>query len=164
MMKSKLNYASALVLLLRLRQACDHPKLVEGKLEKDKDALSEETKPKKNEADVDALADLLGGLDVEAKHCDICGWELDRQSRQPGTDKCKACYEDLEYFKHNEDGGELKAPKTKTRKKKTKVKKVVVEKVKTEVVKKRKPRNRRAILDSDEEEEDADWIVSGDEQ
>ncbi|KAI8958111.1 SNF2 family N-terminal domain-containing protein [Daldinia sp. FL1419] len=164
MMKSKLNYASALVLLLRLRQACDHPKLVEGKLEKDKDALSEESKPKKNEADMDALADLLGGLDVEAKHCDICGWELDRDSRQPGSDKCKACYEDLEYFKHHEDGGELKAPKTRTRKKKTKVKKVVVEKVKTEKVKTRKPRNRRAILDSDEEEEEADWIVSGDEQ
>ncbi|KAI0844659.1 SNF2 family N-terminal domain-containing protein [Daldinia vernicosa] len=166
MMKSKLNYASALVLLLRLRQACDHPKLVEGKLEKDKDALSEETKPKKNEADVDALADLLGGLDVETKHCDICGWELDRESRQPGTDKCKACYEDLEYFKHHEDGGQLKAPKTRTRKKKTKtkVKKVVVEKVKAEVVKKRKPRNRRAILDSDDEDEEADWIVSDDEQ
>ncbi|KAI2633048.1 SNF2 family N-terminal domain-containing protein [Hypomontagnella submonticulosa] len=166
MMKGKLNYASALVLLLRLRQTCDHPKLVEGKLEKDKDALSEETKPKRNDTDVDALADLLGGLDVETKHCDICGWELDRDTRQPGTDKCKDCFEDLEYFRHHEDGGDLKAPKTKTRKKKTKskVKKVVEEQVKTEIVKKRKPRNRRAIIDSDDEEEEADWIVSGDEQ
>ncbi|KAI1371062.1 SNF2 family N-terminal domain-containing protein [Hypoxylon crocopeplum] len=168
MMRNKLNYASALVLLLRLRQACDHPKLVEGKLEKDKDALSEDTKPKKSDTDVDALADLLGGLGVEAKHCDICGWELDRDSRQPGTDKCKACYEDLEYFKHHEDGGELKAPKTRTKSKKTKlkskVKQVVEEKVKTEVVKKRKPRNRRAIIDSDDEEEEADWIVSDEEQ
>ncbi|KAI1458127.1 SNF2 family N-terminal domain-containing protein [Annulohypoxylon moriforme] len=166
MMRSKLNYASALVLLLRLRQACDHPKLVEGKLEKDKDALSEETKPKKNDADVDALADLLGGLGVETKHCDICGWELDNESRQPGSDKCKACFEDLEYFKHHEDGGDLKAPKIRAKKKKSKakVKKIVEEKVKTEVVRKRKPRNRRAVLDSDEEEEEADWIVSGDEQ
>ncbi|KAI2469606.1 SNF2 family N-terminal domain-containing protein [Annulohypoxylon bovei var. microspora] len=166
MMKNKLNYASALVLLLRLRQACDHPKLVEGKLEKDKDALSEETKPKKNDRDVDALADLLGGLDVETKHCDICGWELDHESRQPGSDKCKACFEDLEYFKHNEEGGDLKAPKMRSKKKKskTKVKKVVEEKVKIEIVQKRKPRNRRAIIDSDDEEEGADWIVSGDEQ
>ncbi|KAI1777270.1 SNF2 family N-terminal domain-containing protein [Hypoxylon cercidicola] len=166
MMRSKVNYASALVLLLRLRQACDHPKLVEGKLERDKDALTEETKPKKADADMDALADLLGGLDVEAKHCEICGWELDRDTRQPGSDKCKACYEDLEYFKHYEDGGDLKAPKTRTRKKKNKVKvtKVVEEKVKTEVIKKRQPRNRRAVLDSDDEEEEADWIVSGDEQ
>ncbi|KAI1769337.1 SNF2 family N-terminal domain-containing protein [Hypoxylon sp. FL1150] len=171
MMRSKVNYASALVLLLRLRQACDHPKLVEGKLEKDRDALTEETKPKKVDSEMDALADLLGGLDVEAKHCEICGWELGHDTRQPGSDKCKACYEDLEYFKHHEDGGELKTPKTRTRKKKTKVKqekvkvkKVVEEKVKTEVFQKRKPRNRRAILDSDDEEDEGDWIVSGDEQ
>lgn len=183
MMKNKLNYASALVLLLRLRQACDHPKLVEGKLEKDKDALSEETKPKKGDADVDALADLLGGLDVEVKHCDICGWELDHEMRQPGTDKCKACYEDLQYFKHYENGGDLKTPKIRSRKKKSKAKevkkakkvkkvkrlpKVVEEQVESEadvqVVKKRKPRNRRAVLDSDDEDEEADWIVSGDEQ
>ncbi|KAI1101248.1 SNF2 family N-terminal domain-containing protein [Jackrogersella minutella] len=165
MLKKKLNYASALVLLLRLRQACDHPKLVEGKLEKDKDALSEETKPKKNDGDVDALADLLGGLGVETKHCDICGWELDQESRQVGTDKCKACYEDLEYFKHHEEGGTFKAPKTKKKNKtKVKVTKVVEEKVKTELVRKRKPRNRRAVLDSDDEEEEGDWIVSGDEQ
>lgn len=171
MMRSKVNYASALVLLLRLRQACDHPKLVEGKLEKDKDALSEETKPKKADSDMDALADLLGGLDVEAKHCEICGWELGHDTRQPGSDKCKACYEDLEYFKHHEDGGELKTPKIRARKKKSKVKKekikvkkVVEEKVKTEIVQKRKPRNRRAILDSDDEEDEGDWIVSGDEQ
>ncbi|KAI1397509.1 SNF2 family N-terminal domain-containing protein [Hypoxylon fuscum] len=163
MMKKKLNYASALVLLLRLRQACDHPKLVEGKLEKDKDALTEETKPKKSDTDMDALADLLGGLDVEAKHCEICGWELGNDNRQPGSDKCKACFEDLEYFKHHEDGGDFKAPKSKT-KKKSKVKKVVEEKVKTELVKKRQPRNRRAIVDSDDEEAEADWIVSGDEQ
>ncbi|KAI0009259.1 SNF2 family N-terminal domain-containing protein [Xylariaceae sp. FL0662B] len=162
MMRSKLNYASALVLLLRLRQACNHPKLVEGKLEKDKDAL-EDTKQKKGDADIDALADLLGGLDVEAKHCEICGWELDNDNRQSGTDKCKACFEDLEYFKHHEDGGELKAPKVKSRKK-SKVKKVVKEKVKTEVVQKRKPRNRRAIIDSDDEEAEGSWIVSGDEQ
>ncbi|KAI1322748.1 SNF2 family N-terminal domain-containing protein [Xylariaceae sp. FL0255] len=180
MMKGKVNYASALVLLLRLRQACNHPKLVEGKLEKDKDALSDETRPKKNDADVDDLADLLGGLGVEAKHCEICGWVLDQDTRQPGSDKCKSCYEDLEYFKHHEEGGELKAPKTRKvyKKKKTEKKsmKKVVEKAKAvssesdeesddDVPIKRKPRNRRAILmDSDDEEAEGEWIVSGDEQ
>ncbi|KAI0142912.1 SNF2 family N-terminal domain-containing protein [Xylariaceae sp. FL1272] len=174
MMRGKVNYASALVLLLRLRQACNHPKLVEGKLEKDKDALSEESRPKKIDEDVDALADLLGGLDVEAKHCEICGWELDREHRQPGSDKCKACFEDLQYFKYHEEGGDLKAPKTRTRPKQNKEKKVVKKVVKkveevveeTEAVafSKRKPRNRRAIIDSDDEEEEGEWLNSGDEQ
>ncbi|KAH9885484.1 SNF2 family N-terminal domain-containing protein [Xylariomycetidae sp. FL2044] len=164
MLRGKINYASALVLLLRLRQACNHPKLVEGKLEKDRDALSEETRPKKTVTDVDDLADLLGGMAVEATHCEICGWQLDHENRQHGSDKCKACFADLEYFKHNEEGGELKAPKMRTRKKKSKVTKVVKEKIEPKAVTKRKQRNRRAIIDSDDEEEEADWIVSGDEQ
>ncbi|KAI1275545.1 SNF2 family N-terminal domain-containing protein [Xylaria sp. FL0933] len=167
MMRVKVNYASALVLLLRLRQACNHPKLVEGKLEKDKDALSEETRPKKSDADVDALADMLGGLGVETKHCEICGWDLDGEHRQPGTDKCKACFEDLEYFKHHEEGGDLKAPKVRTSKKKvknTRNKGRVTEEGKIEAFVKRKPRNRRAIVDSDDEDEEGEWIVSGDEQ
>lgn len=169
MMRGKVNYASALVLLLRLRQSCNHPKLVEGKLEKDKDALSEEVRPRKHEADVDALADLLGGLDVEAKHCEICGWELDAEHRQPGSDKCKECFADLEYFQHHEEGGDLKAPKTRP-KRKTKPKKKITkkeptpEKGKGEVFAKRKPRNRRAVLDSDDEEEEGEWIVSDGEQ
>ncbi len=165
MMRGKLNYASALVLLLRLRQACNHPKLVEGKLEKDKDALAEDTNTKKTDGDVDALADLLGGLDVQAKHCEICGFELDNDNRQPNSDKCKACFEDLEYFKHHEDG-DLKAPEKRTRnkKKKSKVTEIVEETVKAEKVQKRKPRNRRAIVDSDDDEEEGEWIVSGDEQ
>ncbi|KAI1263153.1 hypothetical protein F5Y18DRAFT_394827 [Xylariaceae sp. FL1019] len=174
MMRGKVNYASALVLLLRLRQACNHPKLVEGKLEKDKDALSEESRPKKNDEDVDVLADLLGGLDVEAKHCEICGWELDREHRQPGSDKCKGCFEDLQYFKYHEEGGDLKGPKARTRPKKNKAKKVVrtvakkveevVEETEAVAFSKRKPRNRRAIIDSDDEEEEGEWLNSGDEQ
>ncbi|KAK6062934.1 SNF2 family helicase [Seiridium cupressi] len=187
--KGKVNYANALVLLLRLRQVCNHPKLVEGKLEKDREALNTESKPKKDDADVDALADLLGGLDVEARHCDICGWELEKNNRVQGKDICKSCYEDLEYFNNHENDG-AEAPK-KVKKPKAKVKKVVKEKVKTELVKNssrrpknrmtgldsdndeengsivkqtRKPRNRPAVLDSDDEEADGSWIVSGDEQ
>ncbi|KAI1861655.1 uncharacterized protein JN550_010725 [Neoarthrinium moseri] len=185
--KGKVNYANALVLLLRLRQVCNHPKLVEGKLEKDREALTTESKPKSNDADVDALADLLGGLDVHATHCDICGWQLDKENRVPDSDVCKSCKEDLDYFNNHEDVGN-EAPKKK-RKPKSKVKKVVKEKVKIEAAKpSRKPRNRKAVLDSDDEEDepvvkqvrkprhrnpllDSDdeeaegsWIVSGDEQ
>ncbi|KAF7517531.1 hypothetical protein G7054_g13779 [Neopestalotiopsis clavispora] len=184
MMRSrKVNYANALVLLLRLRQVCNHPKLVEGKLEKDSEALNTETKPKKDDADIDALADLLGGLDVKAKHCDICGWELDRDNRVEGKDMCQSCHEDLEYF-NNHENDDNESPK-KVKKPKAKVKKVVREKVKTELKRKprnrktvvdsddedqsiikpaRKPRNRAAVIDSDDEEEEGSWIVSGDEQ
>src|SRR5205807_2207508 len=35
----KLNMTSALVLLLRLRQACNHPLLIAGKINKDKEAF-----------------------------------------------------------------------------------------------------------------------------
>ena len=170
MMRNKLNYASALVLLLRLRQACNHPKLVEGKLEKDRDALAEDSKPKKGSgADVDDLADMFGGLGVHAKHCDICGFELDSGNRQPNSDKCNECFEDLEYFKHHEDA-DIESPKKRTKKDKKKKKpkskviEVVEETVKTEARQKRKPRNRRAVVDSDDEDDEGDWIVSGDEQ
>ncbi|ORY62654.1 SNF2 family N-terminal domain-containing protein [Pseudomassariella vexata] len=161
--KGKVNYANALVLLLRLRQVCNHPKLVEGKLEKDKDALSTDAKPKKDDGDVDDLADLLGGLGVEAKHCDICGWELSSDNRAPGKDMCKTCHEDLEYFNNHEDA-EGDAPIKKKTKTKSKVKKVVKEKVKIEAKRPpRKPRNRRAVIDSDDEEADASWISGAEE-
>jgi SNF2 family DNA or RNA helicase len=161
--QGKVNYANALVLLLRLRQVCNHPKLVEGKLEKDKEALSTETRAKKEETDVDALADLLGGLDVKAKHCDICGWELNSKNRVDGSEMCKSCFEDLEYFNNHEES-ETESPnkkktKTKTKTKtKSKAKKVVEEPAEDDDESPKKPawkqRNRRAILDSDDEEEE----------
>ncbi|KAK8065960.1 SNF2 family N-terminal domain-containing protein [Apiospora hydei] len=172
MMKSqgKVNYANALVLLLRLRQVCNHPKLVEGKLEKDKDALNTDAKVKKDDGDVDDLAALLGGMTVEAKYCDICGWALDKDNRVSGKDQCKSCFEDLEYFNKHEEDASMVGPQKKKKKSKSKVEVKTAgkekESVKAEAVKKpqRKQRNRRAIVDSDDEEADGDWIVSGDEQ
>ncbi|KEQ70086.1 hypothetical protein M436DRAFT_22206, partial [Aureobasidium namibiae CBS 147.97] len=79
----KTDYIGALVLLLRLRQACNHPKLVSGSMGKDKDALSTgqpapSQTPRKTSAsssqdnDIDALADMFGGMGVQVKDCDIC--------------------------------------------------------------------------------------------
>lgn len=168
MMKAqgKVNYANALVLLLRLRQVCNHPKLVEGKLEKDKDALNTDAKVKKDDGDMDDLAALLGGMAVEAKYCDICGWELDRENRVSGKDQCKSCFEDLEYFNKHEEDASMVGPQKKHKKSKSKAKKVGKEKVEAEAEKthQRKQRNRRAIVDSDDEEADGSWVVSGDEQ
>lgn len=80
----KANYACMLVLLLRLRQACNHPRLVGGNLANDRDALTTgqgagtQTPRKSKVADkeIDDLADLLGGVSVEMKKCDICQIEL----------------------------------------------------------------------------------------
>ncbi|KAK7935528.1 SNF2 family domain-containing protein [Apiospora marii] len=168
MMKAqgKVNYANALVLLLRLRQVCNHPKLVEGKLEKDKDALNTDAKVKKDDGDVDDLADLLGGMAVEAKYCDICGWELGRDNRVSGKDQCKSCFEDLEYFNKHEEDASMVGPEKRKKKSKSKAKKASKGGAKAEATKKpqRMQRNRRAIVDSDDEEADGSWIVSGDEQ
>lgn len=157
MMKGKVNYASALTLLLRLRQACNHPKLLQGKLEKDKDALSTDSSQKTQDADIDSLADMFGGMGIASRSCDICGRPLDT-----GSDKdiCTECYDDLAYFNAHEKSERKKS------KKKSKITKVVKEKVVQEQVggkeaeeddepkqAARRARNRNAVLDSDDEED-----------
>lgn len=161
MMKGRVNYANALVLLLRLRQACNHPKLVGVKPEKDKDALSLDTvQPKKAEADIDALADALGGMGIESKRCDVCMTDLTKEEASKGRSVCEACEEDRAEF--NAEGPERRRPK-KDRKKKKASKKTVKDTAKMDA-KKRKPRNRMAVIDSDDEEDDASWIVGEDQR
>lgn len=159
MMKGKVNYANALVLLLRLRQACNHPRLAETKLEKDKDALTTDTasqQPKSVDADLDALADAFGGMGIQTKQCDMCLNDLSRQEVDDGSLRCSACIESLE--KLNND-----TPERKRHKKKGRRVSVVKEVVKVEA-QKRKPRGRKIIDDSDDEEGDGSWIVPEDQQ
>ncbi|KAL3422004.1 SNF2 family helicase [Phlyctema vagabunda] len=146
----KVNYASALVLLLRLRQACNHPKLVAGKLGKDGDALSAETDVGKkakttSSQDVDDMADMFGNLGVGSKKCEVCQLELGKEAVSQGAIRCLDCEADLNLVqvKH-------KSRKDKKHKKKhaDKEQKMV-----------RKPRNRAIIEDSDDEDEEGEWIV-----
>jgi SNF2 family DNA or RNA helicase len=154
----KVNYASALVLLLRLRQACNHPKLVAGKLGKDSEALSTDTnssqKAKSSNADIDDLADLFGGMGVGAKKCEVCQLELGKTAISEGAIRCLDCEEDLKNItkEHN-------SPKNKTKRKGDR-------KEKTQTQATRKPRNRNIIEDSDDEDEEEEieesngsWIV-----
>lgn len=155
-MQGKVNYANALTLLLRLRQACNHPKLVEGKLEKDKDALSTDSSQKSQDADLDALADMFGGMGIVSKSCNICGRNLSSGDATLGRDICGECFDDLAYFNDHEK------PERKKSKKKSKVTKVVKEKVVQKKVEEedepkqaaRRVRNRNAVMDSDGEDED----------
>ena len=153
----KINYASALVLLLRLRQACNHPQLVGGSMAKDKDALTTgqgmgtqtPRKSKVMDQDLDEMADLLGGLSVQTKQCDVCQIMLSKDEVSAGSIRCTECEEDLASQKAGEG-------RSKTRKEK---KHPSSAKYKSVESKPRAPRNRLVIEDSDEEDEDAEWVV-----
>ncbi|KAJ8063095.1 hypothetical protein OCU04_008338 [Sclerotinia nivalis] len=150
---SKVNYASALVLLLRLRQACNHPKLVGNKLGKDTDALSAETSnPKsKSTTDVDEMADMFGSLGVGSKKCEVCQIGLGKEAISQGAIRCLDCEADLD-----EISGKKLSPKKKTKEKKSKKDK---KHKASKPVPIRKPRNRNIIEDSDDEEEEGEWLV-----
>ena len=151
----KLNYASALVLLLRLRQACNHPQLVGGSMAEDRDALTTSQpsgaqiprKTKTAENEIDEMADLLGGMSMQTKQCDVCQIDLKPSEVSAGLVRCTECEEDLQsqkarkqtYQKHKKRHSSTKST--------------------SENSKPRAPRNRRVILDDSEEEEVAEWVV-----
>ncbi len=153
----KLNYASALVLLLRLRQACNHPQLVGGSMAQDNDALTvgqglgsqTSRKPKAVDKDLDDVADLLGGLSVKTKQCDVCQVDLHKDEIAAGSIRCTECEEDI--------AEQLNSSKRERSKKHKQQKSpsVAAEKVQA----KRKP-NRPTLIDSsDEDEVEGEWLV-----
>ncbi|KAG6005171.1 hypothetical protein E4U21_000363 [Claviceps maximensis] len=178
MMRNKVSYANAFTLLLRLRQVCNHPKLVEGKLEKDSDALSTGSTQKSQSADINDMVDMFAGMGIATRSCSICGLELpldDSTSAQ--RDRCADCQEDLELF--NGQGRERRPSHKGSRRKKSKKakNKKIVAKTEEEEEEadaepsrrtQRRPRNRKAILDSDDEEEDEEgdgsWLVPEEER
>ncbi|KAE8356421.1 SNF2 family N-terminal domain-containing protein [Aspergillus coremiiformis] len=163
---SKLDYAGALVLLLRLRQSCNHPDLVKSDLAKDKDILlqngtSGSQAGAGKQDDLDNMADLFGALSVVSKKCDICQAELSQKEAKGGASRCDECETDLNISltgNHNS-------------KEKHSAKKDVVDltespsKRRSEAQLARSRRNRKVVFDSDEEEEDdGEWIVPEDQR
>ncbi|KAH8725061.1 SNF2 family N-terminal domain-containing protein [Phaeosphaeriaceae sp. PMI808] len=167
---AKQDYIGALVLLLRLRQACNHPNLTKANMKDDKDALTTGSKvvpqtPRKASGDdADDLADLLGGLTVQTKRCDICQNALTRDNADAGAVRCVECEHDL----NTSAKKSKKHKKSKHRGDKTK------KHADTDLVAKKsqeKPkaanssRQRRVVIDSDDEDEGAgEWLVSEDQQ
>ncbi|KAF8607218.1 hypothetical protein BDV93DRAFT_435751 [Ceratobasidium sp. AG-I] len=89
------NYTSVLLLLLRLRQACDHPSLVSKDFQKDADAV--ESKPaKKDDEEDDELADLFQKMGVEKRvmACAICQAELPSDTPED-VKHCEDCVANL---------------------------------------------------------------------
>ena len=154
---SKVSYASALVLLLRLRQACNHPELVSRSLAKDGDAISmgngkSSATPKKakptQDDDLDDIANMLGGLTVESRKCDVCQVDLSKAEASSGAIRCEECELDL---------ASTKPHKSKEEKRRRKAEKHEKERQKAREA--RKNKNRRVIVDSDDEEEAGEWLV-----
>lgn len=159
--KGKSDYIGALVLLLRLRQACNHPRLVEMAVNKDKDAMTTGTSsnggsgsqtPRKqtrvDDGEMDDLAALMGGVSVATKLCDVCQVELSAAEAQDGAVRCGECDADLKAIQ----GSGKKSKK---------------EKVKKEKHNERRTRNRRVVLDDsddDNSEGEGEWIGKGPEQ
>lgn len=90
---SRANYMGVLLLLLRLRQACNHPALVLKDYKSDMDALDPQTKKSQdsNEEETDDLAAILGQLEV-ARKCQMCTTELGPENISPDDDyHCRDC-------------------------------------------------------------------------
>lgn len=157
MMKVKVNYANALVLLLRLRQACNHPKLVENKLDQDKDALSTDTSNQKAaDTSLEDLTDAFGGMGIQAQKCDMCQQNLPREVSARGGVHCEECSADID-----EIYAEALGPKMSSQGKKPKKSKKEEAKIE---VKKRQSRRRNVVMDSDDEEGEASWLVDEDDR
>lgn len=156
----KLNYASALTLLLRLRQACNHPELVGGSMAKDRDALTigqavgsqTPRKPKVNDGGPDDLADLFGGLKVQTTRCDVCQIELSQELASSGSIRCMECDAELleqkklkRQDKKHDSHRDGRGASNKTAKPRAPI-----------------ARTRHVVTDSDDEDGEGEWVVPDD--
>lgn len=144
---NKMSYASALVLLMRLRQACNHPKLTGSDLSNEKDAFTGSQTPSvrkgSTDDDMDSIANMLGGLSVQTKRCDVCQIELSGLEAAKGAIRCTECEEDLE-----KQTADVKAKKKAKRQKHVKQER--------KVISHQRKQARRIIEDSDDDDDKED--------
>jgi SNF2 family DNA or RNA helicase len=171
MMKSKVDYANAFTLLLRLRQACNHPELLRKKIDKDmyQDAVNPEgyqkmpkgstkarakAKTQAKDGDMDSVADLFADMGLATRSCSVCRRPIPHDS----LDMCQDCHKDLGDFEQQESKNRKK-PKSKSRPKKVVVEKVTVAASRSS--KTRRPRARNVVVDSDDDDDDDEgsWLV-----
>lgn len=173
----KKDYIGALVLLLRLRQACNHPNLTKSNMKEDNDALTTGQKPGlqsglqtprkvSRDTDADDLADLLGGLTVESKRCDVCQTRMTSDNTTPGSIRCNDCEADLNAsVKKSKKHKKSRKHKHKKREEKKKKEESVESEDEDDAPVQKSSRQRRVIVDSDDEDEaSGEWLVGEDEQ
>lgn len=140
----QVSYASALVLLLRLRQACNHPQLLGADLSKEQAALDGTRTPGRKASkgdEMDDIADLLGGLNVQARRCEICQTDLSKHDLDEGLGRCADCEEEMKAIDVSFSRG--RKPQTKLDRSKHKS-------------------DRRIVVDSDDEDDEDDSEAKGD--
>ncbi|OCL08099.1 hypothetical protein AOQ84DRAFT_318939 [Glonium stellatum] len=168
----KADYIGALVLLLRLRQACNHPELIKSNVKNDKDALATgSTSPRgggsqaprrsrdTEDKDVDDIAAMFGGLSVESKKCDVCQANLSQSEVAAGALRCEDCENDLSMSQRKKHKHKHRSKQHKSKKQSKKHRETEKEES-TSPEPQKLARNRRVILDSDDEDEgEGDWVV-----
>lgn len=93
------SFMSVLVMLLRLRQACNHPALVFGRPQRAEHTPAAPEDPdqsmSKAPGDEDALADMLATLSVNGRSCERCQAALPAQESE-GPTVCAGCAQAME--------------------------------------------------------------------
>ncbi|KAJ7749566.1 SNF2 family DNA-dependent ATPase [Mycena maculata] len=91
-------YIGVLLLLLRLRQACNHPCLVSKDYKTDMDAVDPKVKKSSStgtseagDIDGDDLAAAFGALNVATRKCQVCMLEMDARNMVEGESYCIDC-------------------------------------------------------------------------
>ncbi|EIW53650.1 uncharacterized protein TRAVEDRAFT_133687 [Trametes versicolor FP-101664 SS1] len=87
-------YTSVLVLLLRMRQACNHPGLISEDYKKDEQAVEPKSasQNENDDGDDDELANMLAGLAIKRKPCQVCQSPLSASNTWK-DDVCVDCEE-----------------------------------------------------------------------
>lgn len=168
----KADYIGALVILLRLRQACNHPHLIEMAMNKDKDAMSlgsgatttsgsqTPAKGAKVETDdMDDLAALMGGVTVQTKNCDVCQIELSSAESKDGAVRCTECEADLKTLRSKGKPKKKKSANASEKKAKS-----ISKEVKPTQARAARPMRNRRVLEDSEDEDEGEWIGEGSEQ
>ncbi|KAF2212324.1 hypothetical protein CERZMDRAFT_41181 [Cercospora zeae-maydis SCOH1-5] len=160
------DYIGALVLLLRLRQMCDHPRLIEMAMYKDKDAITTgmpaTLKSVRGADPMDDLAALMGDVTMQSKNCDVCQIKLSASEARDGAVRCAECEDDLAAIKAGKSKKKSKSKKSKEKRTKKHNSSEADEDVKPQT---RRARGRKVVIDSDDEDdEEGEWIGKGPEQ
>ncbi|KAH8990774.1 SNF2 family N-terminal domain-containing protein [Lactarius akahatsu] len=85
------NYTNVMVLLLRLRQACNHPSLVSKDYNTDREAIESRPAPKDGDED-EELTTMFQELGVsKGKKCQLCQDELTSENISKDGHHCQGC-------------------------------------------------------------------------